>query len=152
MELKVADRVLLKVYPWKGVFRFGKIGKLNPRYIRPFEILESVGLAAYKLRLPQELNNVHDTFHVCNLKKCLLNENLVVPLYEIQVNLKLHFVEEPLEFMDREIKRLKQNHIPIVKVWWNCRRGLEFMWERDDQMKLKYPHLFSDAPSTSEMT
>ena len=94
---------------------------------------------AYKLRLPQELQNVHDTFHVSNLKKCLSDESLVIPLEEIQVNPNLNFVEEPVEIMDREIKKLKQSRIPIVKVRWNARRGPEFTWEREDQMKLKYP-------------
>ena len=124
--------------------RFGKRGKLNPRYIGPFEILSRIGPVAYKLRLPQELQNVHDTFHVSNLKKCLSDESLVIPLEEIQVNPNLNFVEEPVEIMDREIKRLKQSRIPIVKVRWNARRGPEFTWEREDQMKLKYPQLFSN--------
>lgn len=149
LEFQVGDRVLLKVAPWKGVIRFGKRGKLNPRYIGPFEILARVGPVAYKLKLPQELNKIHDTFHVCNLKKCLADENLIIPLDEIQINTKLHFVEEPVEIMDREIKRLKQSRIRIVKVRWNSRRGPEFTWEREDQMKQKYPHLFSNAPSTS---
>ncbi|KAI3790531.1 hypothetical protein L2E82_03636 [Cichorium intybus] len=149
LEFKVGDRVLLKVAPWKGVIRFGKRGKLNPRYIGPFEILERIGPVAYKLKLPQQLSKVHDTFHVCNLKKCLSDESLVIPLDEIQVNTKLHFIEEPVEIMDREIKSLKQSRIPIVKVRWNSRRGPEFTWEREDQMKLKYPQLFKGSPSTS---
>ena len=124
--------------------RFGKRGKLNPRYIGPFEILGRIGPVAYKLKLPLELQNVHDTFHVSNLKKCLTDTTLIVPLEEIQVNEKLNFVEEPVEIMDREVKRLKQSRIPIVKVRWNAKRGPEFTWEREDQMKLKYPHLFAN--------
>ena len=129
----------------------GKRGKLNPRYIGPFEILDRIGPVAYKLRLPQELQGIHDTFHVSNLKKCLSDESLVVPLEEIQVNPNLNFVEEPVEIMDREVKRLKQSRIPIVKVRWNAKRGPEFTWEREDQMKHKYPHLFADPkePTTS---
>mgnify|MGYP001546899742 CR=1 FL=1 len=152
LEFKVGDCVMLKVAPWKGVIIIGKQGKLNPRYIKPFEILSRFRLVAYKVKLHQELNKVHDTFHVCNFKKCLADENLVVPLDEIRVNTKLHFMEELVEIMDREIKRLKQNRIPIVKVWRNSRRGPEFTWEREDQMKQKYPHLFNDAPYTSERT
>ncbi|KAD4586362.1 hypothetical protein E3N88_23963 [Mikania micrantha] len=136
---------MLKVSPWKGVVRFGKRGKLNPRYIGPFEIITKVGPVAYKLKLPPELSGVHDTFHVSNLKKCLSDETLVIPLEEIQINDQLHFIKEPVEIMDREVKWLKQSRIPIVKVRWNSGRGPEFTWEREDQMKLKYPHLFDDT-------
>ncbi|GKB80645.1 hypothetical protein Tco_0947540 [Tanacetum coccineum] len=118
---------MLKVSPWKGVIRFGKRGKLNPR--------------------------VHSTFHKSNLKKCLSNETLAIPLDEIHIDDKLHFVKEPVEIMDREVKQLKQSPIPIIKVQWNSRRGPEFTWEREDQFRKKYPHLFTKkrktAPSTS---
>nr|GEV78477.1 putative reverse transcriptase domain-containing protein [Tanacetum cinerariifolium] len=100
----------------KGVVRFGKKGKLAPRFVGPFEITESIGPLAYRLRLPQELNGVHDTFHVSNLKKCLADPTLHVPLEEIQVNAKLNFVEEPVEIFKREFKKLKQSRIAIVKV------------------------------------
>ncbi|GJX64626.1 hypothetical protein Tco_0298969 [Tanacetum coccineum] len=144
LESEVGDRVLLKVSPWKGVVRFGKKGKLAPRYVGPFEILERIGLVAYRLRLPEELNSVHDTFHVSNLKKCLGNANLHVPLNEIKIDKTLRFVEEPVEIMDREIKSLKRSRIPLVKVRWNSKRGPEFTWEREDYMMSKYPHLFVD--------
>ena len=144
MEFQVGDRVLLKVLPWKGMIRFGKHGKLNPTYIGPFEILARIGPVAYKLRLPQELSNIHPVFHVSNLKKCLSDETLVIPLDEIEINENLNFVEELIEIMDREIKRTKQCRIPIVKVRWNAKRGPEFTWEREDSMKQKYPHLFLD--------
>ncbi|GJR54942.1 hypothetical protein Tco_1405463 [Tanacetum coccineum] len=116
LEFEVGDRVLLKVTPWKGVVHFGKKGKLAPRYVGPFEILKTIGLVAYRLRLPEELNSVHDTFHVSNLKKCLANANLHVPLDEIKVDKILHFVEEPVEIMDRESKKLKRRKITLVKV------------------------------------
>ncbi|GJR27980.1 putative reverse transcriptase domain-containing protein [Tanacetum coccineum] len=125
MEFQVGDRVMLKVSPWKGVVHFGKRGKLNPRYVGPFKVLEKVGSVAYKLELPQELSKVHNTFHVSNMKKCYSNETLAIPLEVIHVDEKLRFVEEPVEIMDREVKRLKQSHIPIVKVRWNSRRGPE---------------------------
>ncbi|GJW44852.1 putative reverse transcriptase domain-containing protein [Tanacetum coccineum] len=89
MEFEVGDRVMLKVSPWKGVVRFGKRGKLNPRYVRPFRVLAKVGKVAYKLELPQELSRVHHTFHVSNLKKCYADEPLVMPLEEIHVDDKL---------------------------------------------------------------
>ncbi|GKF34601.1 hypothetical protein Tco_0107801, partial [Tanacetum coccineum] len=133
--------VMFKVLPWKGVIRFGKRGKLNPRYIRPFKVLTKVGTIAYRLELPDQLSQVHSTFHVSNLKKCYTDEPLAISLDEIQIDDKLNFIEEPVEIMDREVKQLKQSHIPIVKVRWNSRRGPEFTWEREDQMKKKYPHL-----------
>ncbi|GJY20687.1 hypothetical protein Tco_0393253 [Tanacetum coccineum] len=106
LEFQVGDRVMLKVSPWKGVIRFGKRGKLNPR--------------------------VHSIFHVSNIKKCLFDEPLAIPLDEIHIDDKLYFVEEPVEIMVLEVKRLNQTHILIVKVRWNSMRGPEFTWERED--------------------
>ncbi|GKB94372.1 putative reverse transcriptase domain-containing protein, partial [Tanacetum coccineum] len=124
MEFQVGDRVILKVSPWKGV-----------------------------LELPQELSRVHNTFHVSNLKKCYSDEPLAVPLEGLHIDDKLRFVEEPVEIMDREVKRLKQSRILIVKVRWNSRRGPEFTWEREDQFQKKYPHLFTKpVPSSSVAT
>ncbi|GJU92661.1 putative reverse transcriptase domain-containing protein [Tanacetum coccineum] len=119
LEFQVGDKVMLKVSSWKGVIRFGKRVKLNPRYIGPF--------------------------------KCLFDEPLAIPLDEIQIDVKLSFIEEPVEIMDREVKRLKQSRIPIVKVCWNSRQGLEFTWEREDQIKKKYPHLFVNPAFTSKV-
>ncbi|GKE68025.1 putative reverse transcriptase domain-containing protein [Tanacetum coccineum] len=116
LEFQVGDKVMLKVSSWKGVIHFGKRGKLNPRYIGPFKILDKVGTVSYRIELPQKLSKVHSMFYVSNLKKCLSDESLVIPLDEIQVDDKLHFVKEPMETMDREVKRLKQSRIPIVKV------------------------------------
>ncbi|GKB55291.1 putative reverse transcriptase domain-containing protein, partial [Tanacetum coccineum] len=133
MEFQVGDMVMLKVSPWKGVIRFGRPGKLkvspwkgvirfgrrgklSPQYIGPFKIIERIGPVVYKLELLNKLRGIHSTFHVSNLKKCLADENLVIPLEEIQLEDKLHFIEEPVEIMDREVKQLKQSQIPIVKV------------------------------------
>ncbi|GJW19718.1 putative reverse transcriptase domain-containing protein [Tanacetum coccineum] len=147
LEFSVGDYVLLKVSPWKGVVHFGKKGKLAPRFVGPIEIVEKVGPVAYRLDLPEELNGVHDMFHVSNLKKCLADPTPQVPLDEIRVDAKLNFVEEPVEILEREFKKLKHSRIAIVKVRWNSKRGPEFTWEPEDQMKLKYPRLFSDVSS-----
>ncbi|GKF20024.1 putative reverse transcriptase domain-containing protein [Tanacetum coccineum] len=124
----------------EGVVRFGKKGKLAPRFVGPFEIIEKIGPIAYRLDLPEELNGVHDTFHVSNLKKCLADPTLKVPLDEIQIHAKLNFVEEPVEILEREFKKLKRSRMEGTMEFETC---LEFTWERKDQMKMKYPHLFS---------
>ncbi|GJY92990.1 putative reverse transcriptase domain-containing protein [Tanacetum coccineum] len=126
MEFEVGDRVMLKVSNWKGVVRFGKLGKLNPRYVGPFKVLAKVGNVAYRLELPQDM-----------------------PLEGIHVDDKLQFVEEPVEIMEQEIKRIKRSRIPLVKVCWNSRRGPDFTWEREDSFKKKYPHLFTNRTSSS---
>nr|GEU35021.1 putative reverse transcriptase domain-containing protein [Tanacetum cinerariifolium] len=130
LEFGVGDKVLLKVSPWKGVVRFGKRSKLSPRYVGSFEVVERVGHVLYRLRLPQEPVGIHDTFHVSNLKKCLADVTLHVPLGEIKIDDKLRFVEEPIKTMDCEVKKLKRIWIPIVKVHWNSRRGPKFTWEQ----------------------
>ncbi|KAI3822262.1 hypothetical protein L1987_09850 [Smallanthus sonchifolius] len=116
LEFQVGDMVLLKVLPWKGVIRFGKRGKLNPRYVGPFKILKRIGPVAYQLDLHEGLSDVHNVFHVSNLKKCLAEETLVVPLEELEIDEQLRFIEKPVEIMDREVKTLKHSKIPIVRV------------------------------------
>ncbi|GJR22889.1 putative reverse transcriptase domain-containing protein [Tanacetum coccineum] len=152
LEFQVGDKVMLKVSPWKGVIHFGKQGKLNPRYIGTFKIIAKVGTIAYRLELPEKLSKVHSMFHISNLKKCMSDEPLAIPLDEIQVDDKLHFIEEPVEIMDHEVKRLNQSRISIVKVCWNSRRGPEFTWEREDQMQKKYPHIFPISAPVADAT
>nr|GEV46122.1 putative reverse transcriptase domain-containing protein [Tanacetum cinerariifolium] len=129
LEFLVGDKVMLKESPWKGAVCFGKGGKLNPRYIHPFKVLVKVGTVAYRLKHPQHLCRVHSTFHVSNLNKCLSEEPLAISLDELHIDDKLCFVEEPMEIMDQQIKRLRQSCILIIKVRWNSKRGPEFTWE-----------------------
>ncbi|GJX24874.1 putative reverse transcriptase domain-containing protein [Tanacetum coccineum] len=142
LEFQVGDKVMLKVSPWKGVIR---------SHFGPFRVIAKVGTFAYRLELPKQLSRVHSTFHVSNLKKCFSDEPLAIPLDEIHIDDKLNFIEEPVEIMDREVKRLKQSRIPIVKMHWNSRKGHEFTWECEDQMQKKYPHLFSNSASVVEV-
>ncbi|GJU10155.1 hypothetical protein Tco_1132551 [Tanacetum coccineum] len=118
LELSVGDYVLLNVSPWKGMVRFGKKGKLAPRFIGPFEIIEKVGHVAYRLELPKELNGVHDTFHVSNLKKCLADYTGMCLLDEIRVYAKLNFMEEPVEILEREFKKLERSRISVEFETW----------------------------------
>ncbi|GJZ23848.1 putative reverse transcriptase domain-containing protein [Tanacetum coccineum] len=113
-------------------------------FVGPFEVTKRIGPVAYRLRLLEELNGVHDTFHVSNLKKYLADPTMQVPLDEIKVDAKLNFVEKPMEILEREFKKLKRSRIAIVKVRWNSKCGPEFTWDHEDQMKLKYPHLFKN--------
>nr|GEX35250.1 hypothetical protein [Tanacetum cinerariifolium] len=136
-----------KISQIKGVIRFGKKEKLAPRFVGPFKIIEKVGPVTYRLELHEELDGVHDTFHVLNLKKCLVDPTLQVPLDEIQVDTKLNFMEEPVKILKKEFKKLKRSRISIVKVRWNSKCGPEFTWEHKVQMKFKYPHLFNDVSS-----
>nr|GFC75993.1 putative reverse transcriptase domain-containing protein [Tanacetum cinerariifolium] len=126
MKFQVRDKVMLKVSPWKGVVRFGKRGKLNPRYVGPFKVLEGVGGVLTSSIFLKSCARVHNTFHVSNLKKCHADEPLAVPLDGLHFDDKLHFMEEPVEILDCEVRRLKQSQIPLVKVRWNSKRGSEF--------------------------
>nr|GEW48517.1 putative reverse transcriptase domain-containing protein [Tanacetum cinerariifolium] len=149
LEFQTGDRVMLKISPRKGIIRFEKRGKLNPQYIRPFKILNRIGPVAYKFKLPEELSKVHNIFHVSNLKKCISEKSLIIPMKELKLDDKLNFVEEPVEIMDQEIKQLRQSHIPIIKVRWNSKRGPKYMWEREDEIHAKYPHSFPNNSLSS---
>ncbi|XP_076954475.1 uncharacterized protein LOC143628917 [Bidens hawaiensis] len=143
LEFKEGDKVLLKVSPWKGVVHFGNKGKLSPRFVGSFKIIERIGPVAYYLELPDEMQGIHDMFHVSNLRKCLADETLAMPLKDVQVNEKLKFMEEPIQIEDSQTKFLKRKRLKLVKVIWNSQRGPEFTWELESEMKRKYPHLFT---------
>ena len=125
LEFQVGDLVLLNVSPWKGVIRFRKRGKLGPRYIGPFRVIARVGRVAYRLDLPAELGQIHDTFHVSQLRKCIADESAVVPLDDIQVDAGLNYVERPVAIRDRRVKVLRNKEVPLVQVQWQHRKGSE---------------------------
>ena len=142
IEFQVGDLVLLKVSPWKGIIHYCKHGKLSPRFVGPFKIIKRVGPVAYQLQLREEMSGIHDVFHISNLRKCLTDENLIMPLKDIQVNEKLKFTEQPMRIEDRKIKKLKKKLIALVKIKWDSKRGPEYTWELESEMRKRYPHLF----------
>jgi len=144
LEFQVGDMVLLKVSPWKGVIRFRKRGKLGPRFIGPFRVLARVGRVAYRLDLPEELSLIHNTFHVSQLRKCLVDETAVVPLEDIQVDSGLNYIEKPIAILERKTKTLRNKVIQLVKVQWQHRKGSEWTWEAEEEMRTHYPELFAD--------
>ena len=142
LEFQVGNSVFLKVYPFKGVIRFGKKGKLNPRYIGPYEILERVGKTAYWLALPQNLASVHNVFHVSMLKKYVSDKSHVLEQESIEIHEDLSFEEKPVQILDYKIKTLRNKDIPLAKVLWRNQKTEEATWEREDEMRTSYPELF----------
>lgn len=143
-DFKEGDLVMLKVSPWKGVIRFGKRGKLNPRFIGPYKILKKVNEQAYQLDLPPELDGIHDTFHVCYLRKCLVDEVDVIPLDDLRVDPKKRIIEGPVEILGHKKKRLRNKQIDLVLIKWRSNRGESLTWETEAEMRDRYPHLFDD--------
>ena len=143
LEFAKDDYVYLKVSPMKGVVRFGKRGKLGPRYIGPFRITKRVGPVAYELALPSELSHVHNVFHVSMLRKCIQSADQVIKHEPLDVQENLSYIEHPVQILDRRDQVLRNKTIPLVKVLWRNHRMEEATWEREDDMHAKYPHLFS---------
>ena len=142
LEFQIGDAVFLKVAPLKGVMRFGKKGKLSPRYVGPFEIIERIGKVAYKLALSPELSSVHNVFHVSMLKKYVSDPSHVLTQDAIEVQEDLTYEEKPVKILDRQDKMLRNKIIPLVKVLWKNHKMEEATWEREDDMKARYPELF----------
>ena len=145
LKFEVKDQVFLKLSPWKGVVRFGKRGKLSPRYIGPFEIVERVGPVAYRLDLPEELSRVHNVFHISMLRKYISDPSHVLEAPEIELRDDLSYEEQPVQILGREEKELCNKTISLVKVLWRNHLVEEATWEREDQMRDQYPHLFHDT-------
>ena len=132
----------MKISPFKGIIRFGKRGKLNPRYIGPYEILERVGKAAYRLALPPNLATVHNVFHVSMLKKYVPDKSHVLEQEPIEIHEDLSLPEKPVQILDFKVKTLRNKEIPLVKVLWRNQSVEEATWERESDMRASYPELF----------
>ena len=139
------DQVLLKVSPMKGVMRFGKRGKLSPRYIGPFEVLKRVGEVAYELALPPGLSGVHPVFHVSMLKRYHGDGNYIIRWDSVLLDGNLSYEEDPVAILDREVRKLRSREIASVKVQWKNRLVEESTWEKEADMQEKYPHLFTNS-------
>ena len=145
LEFEVGDLVYLKVSPLKGVQRFGLRGKLSPRFIGPFEIVERIGSVAYRLRLPESLAQVHDVFHVSTLRKCLADPSQLATVEATPVQEDLSYVESPVQILDRKEKVLRNKTVPLVKVLWRGQRFEEATWEPEALMRSSYPRLFDSV-------
>ena len=145
IEYNVGEKVFLRVSPWKGVIRFGQKGKLNPRYIGPYEILERIGPLAYRLALPPELSQIHNVFHVSMLRRYRSDPTHVLTDQPIEVAKNLTYVEEPVEIVGHKTKQLRNREIPLVKVLWRHHSKEEATWETEENMRRRYPHLFEKS-------
>ena len=138
----MGDKVFLKVSPWKGVARFGKKGKLSPRYIGPYEIIERVGPVAYRLALPVGLAQIHDVFHVSMLRRYRSDPSHVITGQPIEIMDNLSYTEEPVQILDTRIRLLRNRQIPMVKIGWRNHSREEATWETEEHIRKNYPHLF----------
>ena len=143
LQFEIGDRVFLKVSPWKGVLRFGKRGKLSPRYIEPYEIVSKVGQVAYKLKLPPELSRIHDTFHVSILRKFIPDPLHVLREQPVQLKESLTYEETPVQIVDCKEQVLRSKVIPLVNVLWKNHEREAATWEPEAHMRRQYPQLFS---------
>ncbi|KAL0448259.1 UNVERIFIED_CONTAM: hypothetical protein Slati_1382300 [Sesamum latifolium] len=142
MEYEIGDKVFLKVSPWKGILRFRKQGKLSPRYIGPYEIIERIGPLAYQLALPSELSQIHDIFHDSMLRRYRSDPNHIICEPDIEISEELTYVKEPTEILDRSVRKLRNKEIPMVIVKWSHHSPREATWEVEEHMRDRYPYLF----------
>ena len=143
LEFEIGDMVFLRISPWKGVLRFGKRGKLSPRYIGPYRIVERIGEVAYRFELPSDLDRIHDVFHVSMLRKYIPDPSHVLTEQPLEIQKNLTYEEEPVQILDRREQVLRNKTILLVKVLWRSHTIEEATWEPDAQMRHQYPHLFS---------
>jgi len=142
LEFQVGDYVFLRVSPSKGIVRFGKRGKLNPRYVGPYEIVERIGPLAYRLNLPPELARVHNVFHVSMLRRYFKDASHILESIPLDIRDDMTYIEQPVEILSRRDQVLRTKTIPLVKVLWRNHLVEEATWEREVEMREKYPHLF----------
>ncbi|WMV54247.1 hypothetical protein MTR67_047632 [Solanum verrucosum] len=136
----------------KGVMRFGKKGKLSPRYIGPYRNAKRIGKVAYELELPQELAAVHPVFHISMLKKCMGDPSLIIPTENIRVKDSLSYEEIPVQILDCHVSKLRTKEVKSVKVLWRNQFVEEVTWEAEEDMKKRYPHLFESEENADQGT
>ena len=151
IQYEIGEKVYLKVSPWKKVMRFWRKGKLIPKFIRSYEVIEKVGLVAYKLTLPQDLEKIHNAFHVSMLRRYRSDPSHVVSSEIIELRLDLTYKEEPIEILAREVKELRNKRIPLVKVLWRNHKTEEATWESEKAMRQQYPQLFNESNFEDEI-
>ncbi|XP_070009832.1 uncharacterized protein [Nicotiana sylvestris] len=142
LEFKEDDWLFMKVSPMKDIMRFGKKGKLSPRYVGLYRIIQRIGQVAYKLELPPEMSLVHPVFHVSMLKKVVGDSSAIVPIEAIEVNEELSYEEIPVAILDKQVLKLRNKEISFVKVLWRNQQVEKATWETEEEMRKKYPHLF----------
>ncbi|XP_070010340.1 uncharacterized protein [Nicotiana sylvestris] len=145
LEFQVDDCVLLRVSPMKGVMRFGKKGKLSPRYVGSYRVTQRIGHVAYRLELPREMSLVHPVFHVSMLKKVVGDPSTIIPIEAIEVNENLSYEEIPVAILDRQARKLRNKEVASVKVLWQSQQVEEATWEAESEMKENYPYLFEQV-------
>ncbi|XP_055825931.1 uncharacterized protein LOC129894319 [Solanum dulcamara] len=144
-NLTVGDKIFLRVSPMKGVMHFRKRGKLSPQYIGPYEILDRVGGVAYRLSLPLDMSFIHPVFHVSLLRKYIMDSSRVLEAPTIHIDKKLMYEEDPVAIIDKQVRKLRSKEIVSVKVLWRNYTVQEDTWESEDDMRVKYPHLFQST-------
>ncbi|XP_042410121.1 uncharacterized protein LOC121999515 [Zingiber officinale] len=149
----MGDKAYIKILPMKGVVRFNKAGKLNPRYVGPFEILEKVGSLAYRLALPPDMSRIHNIFHVSQLRRYVADPSHILEtgpfLVEGNLNEELKYEEVPIRIIDTKDQELRRRTISYVKVQWSNHTEREATWEPEEKMRKHYPYLFEDQASSS---
>ena len=149
LTFSVGDHVYLKVSPMRGIRRFNVKGKLAPRYVGPFKVLERKGEVAYRLELPLSLSGVHDVFHISQLKRCLRVPEEQAPLDGVDVQEDLTYTEHPVKILETSERVTRNKRIKMCRVQWSHHSEAEATWEREDELRKTYPDLFASQPIIS---